>query len=163
MHDVGENWHPLRLIPLEILPIWLQYRSEDVIPVSYSRFSVFHNHQWRMSAPYNATPKHQGNTTVLHLLDSVSASFSLTRLPPNTSLTIVWLKAYAAHICEQNLMPILTSLFSVFLGPSVPRCMVSRCQMWTSSWTSGVKLCIMQPISYSLSRNSTLHEKHYST
>ena len=33
--------------------------------------------------------------------------------------------------------------------------MVSRCQMWTSPWTSGVKLRILQSISYSLSRNTT--------
>ena len=111
MHDEGENCRPLRLIPLEILPRWLQYRSEDVIPVSYSLFSAFHDYQWRTSVPHNATPKHQGTTT---LLDSVSDTFSLTRLPPNTSLTIVGLKAHATVICELNLIPILTSPFSVF-------------------------------------------------
>ena len=155
MHDEGENCRPLRLIPLGILPIWLHYRSEDVIPVSYSRFSAFHDHQWRTSAPHNATLKHQGTTTLLHLVDSVSETFSLARLTPNTSATIIWLKAYATLVCEFNWTPILKSPFSVFLGPSVPLCMVSRCQMWTSPWTTGVKLRIMQPISYSLSRITT--------
>ena len=155
MHDEGENCRPLRIIPLEILPICLQYRSDDAIPVSCSRFSAFHDHLWRTSAPHNATPKHQGTTNLLHLLDSVSETLILTRLPRNTSLAIVWLKAPATLICEQNLMSILASPFSVFLGLSVPRCIVSTCQMWTTPWTSGVKLRIRQPISYSLSRNMT--------
>lgn len=102
--------------------------------------------------PNNATPKHQGTTTLLHSLDGVSKTITLTRLLPKMFPTILWLKAEASLICE-HFVPILRSPFSVLSGSTVLRRMVSSCSIWTSPWTSRVMFCSL--LRYSVSRNTT--------
>ena len=48
--------------------------------------------------PHKATPKHEGTTTLLHSLDTVSKTFSLTRLPPNKKPTIFWFNIWHSSV-----------------------------------------------------------------
>ena len=69
----------------------------------------------------------------------------LWRLVEGTCDTHLWIELAANS--DESIQQVL--------GPPVPLCIVSRCQMWTLLCTSGVKLRIVLPISYSLSRITT--------